>query len=457
MLRNWKTLTVIAALLILCPAASNASDNTQVGLFTPDLVAAEYADAVDEFEVYSNDPMSLPVLRPYNANMVNTEKVDATGAGVYVAVLDSGMLPQWESIFSEANVAWDLGKGFTHDVYWDDEIGGALIGPLRDDRGFWTEYGCGHGTHVASTVVGFNILDTVWIDGIAPDATIIPVLVLDAWKVETGDPEAPFAYYYGGTDEMVAAGIYYIGDLADELDGPVVINMSLGGPGRSPVIEAAIDYAISKGVIIVVSAGNSGTEGMGYPGGLRQVISTGAMGWASMFLHGWLGVVPDRPNQNDELGNNHQYYLENFSSRPNKDLDQKTQDLDVSAPGAWIVGPWRPEFHVERGYHPDFYDFYYLSGTSMSAPHVSAIAALVLEENPGLQQADVEFILRNASSGNTLPANDSTVYFPFGYIDSPFFPFPDPDAPYYTASWKGGDFGMGFVTADRVLRRAALY
>ncbi len=82
---------------------------------------------------------------------------------------------------------------------------------------------------------------------------------------------------------MIAAGITYVADLAESLDGPVVINMSLGGPGRSPMIEAAVDYAIEKGVIVVASAGNEGSDGMGYPGGLSQIISAGAAGWADFW------------------------------------------------------------------------------------------------------------------------------------------------------------------------------
>ena len=75
-------------------------------------------------------------------------------------------------------------------------------------------------------------------------ATVIPVKVLN----QNGS----------GWSSMVAAGIEYVGDLkAGPLAGyPVVINMSLGGPELDAVEQAAIDYAISQGVIIVASAGN---------------------------------------------------------------------------------------------------------------------------------------------------------------------------------------------------------
>lgn len=428
-------LAILFALVSTSLVGATAAAQDLNALFVPDLVEAVHAEDLVTTDL---EGAALPAVVPFGADMVDTEHADATGEGVYVAVLDTGLHPLAPFFFSQADIAWDLGKGFTHDVYWDDDYG-LIVGPVRDDRGFMTELADSHGTHVTSTIVGFNVNNLFWVDGIAPDVTIIPVLVLDAWIVDS--PEGPL-YFHGGTDAMLAAGLYYVADLTDILEGPVVINMSLGGPVRSPEVEAALDYAIEKGVIIVVSAGNGGYEGMGYPGGMEQVISAGAVGWSSMFVYGWTADVPEKLNVNDVLGNNHQCHLEDFSSRPNKDLDQKYQDLDVSAPGAWVVGPYQPAFA------PDPYtglNYYYLCGTSMSAPHVSAIAALVLEQFPCVLQEDMQSILRKAAAGLSLPANDATVYFPFA------------DPPYYSASWNGGDYGKGFLQADEALRAAELH
>jgi subtilisin family serine protease len=175
---------------------------------------------------------------------------------------------------------------------------------------------------------------------------------------------------------------------------------------------------------------------MGYPGGLSQVISAGAGGWADMFNMGWRADVPEKLNSKDSMGNHFQYYLEEFSSRPNQDLDQKTQDLDLAAPGAWIVGPYRPAFSTALAY-------YYVSGTSMAAPHVSAIAGLVLQSKPRLIQAQMESILSIAGSGLPFPASDAIVAYPFA---APF---------YYLCYWDGGDFGAGLLQADEALKAAA--
>jgi subtilisin family serine protease len=397
--------------------------------FYNDMTEARFAEALVE-EAATATAAAMPEITPFWVDLVDGEQVSNDGEGVYVAVLDTGLVPEWPFFFPQANIAWELGKGFTHDIYWDDTIGDIMIGPLRDDRGYITGLASGHGTHVSSTIVGFNVNNAYWVQGVAPQATIIPVLVLDAWEVAS--PYGPIRLS-GGTDEMIAAGIYYVADLP--LDGPVVINMSLGGPEPSPMIEEAIDYAISKGVIVVASAGNTGTDGMGYPGGLDQVISAGAGGWAEMFEFGWNADVPENLKTKDSLGNTWRIYLEDFSSRPNKALDQKTQDLDVTAPGAAIVGPYRPAFSTAVNY-------YYVYGTSMAAPHVSAIASLVLQSKPNLTQAQMEKVLSLGASGLPLPASDAIV------SDYPFPP--------YTATWSGGDYGAGFLQADAALKAAKI-
>jgi subtilisin family serine protease len=86
-------------------------------------------------------------------------------------------------------------------------------------------------------------------------------------------------------------------------------------------------------------------------------------------------------------------------------------------------------------------NYYYVYGTSMAAPHVSAIASLVLQSYPGLTQAAMENILVGAAHGLPLAADDAVV------SDYPFDP--------YTATWSGGDYGAGFLQADEALKVAA--
>jgi subtilisin family serine protease len=386
------------------------------------------------FDIESTEAMNaIPQVTPFWVDMVDADFVANDGEGVYVAVLDTGLLSLWPFFFSQANIAWELGKGFTHDMWWDD---GFWMGDLRDDRGFITDdfMGSGHGTHVTSTIVGFNYNDLFWVRGVAPKATIIPVLVLDAWAVPY---PGGTGYFAGGTNEMVSAGIMYVADLAETLDGPVIISMSLGGGSPSPMIEAAIDYAISNGVIVVASAGNEGYDGMGWPGAYPQVISTGMAGWTEQFVWtNWLSDVPEQLNTPDYWGNNWQVFLDDISSRPNMDLGQKSFHLDVSTPGAAIVGPYKPYFSYNLGY-------YYLWGTSMAAPHTSGISALILESYPTLTQGAMESILKNAAHQLPIPSDGSIVFDPWYGV--------------YHFNWFGNDWGSGFLQADTAINRASVF
>ncbi len=180
------------------------------------------------------------------------------GTGVYVAVLDTGLLDSWRQYFPQERIAEEYAKSFGG--------GGGENGNVSEQPNKWEHDQNSHGTHVTSTILGYNMRGTP-INGVAPMATVIPVKVLN----QNGS----------GWSSVIARGIVYVADLkAGPLaDHPVVINMSLGGPELDAMEKAAIDYAVSKGVIIVASAGNEGEAGMGYPGAYAPVISVAASGW----------------------------------------------------------------------------------------------------------------------------------------------------------------------------------
>jgi subtilisin family serine protease len=415
---------------------------------------------------------------PFNVDMVDAEKVCNEGEDIYVAVLDTGLLSNYLDFFPEdmVDIKEEWGIGFTHDLIWVGSDGNWSeefdYGPLRDDRGFITHdygnptpspwgpipWGSGHGTHVTSTITGWQLErpdGSFWVRGVAPKVTLIPVLVLDDWFV--WDPDYNYWFYGGGTWEMVAAGIKYIGDLAKEHKVKIVISMSLGGSSPSEIIEDAIDYAISQGVIIVAAAGNAGYEGMDWPGAYRQVISAAAAGWTQEYLryylededpwYWWTDDVPEKLWTDDPLGNKFQVYLTDFSSRPNETLGQKSWHLDVSAPGAAVKGPYKDYGWGDWGY-------YSVWGTSMATPHVSAIAALVLESYPTIKQGRMELILKTAGYWNRLTKlcekeRSATIFDIFAYPEYP---------EYYLLeqTWLWKDYGTGLLQADSALFIARL-
>ena len=292
--------------------------------------------------------------------VTDQREVNFDGSGVYVAVLDTGLVSNWRQYFPEERIAEEFAISFGG--------GGGTPATVSEQPNKWEHDTDSHGTHVTSTIIGFD-LGGASVNGVAPMATIIPVKVLN----QNG----------GGWSSVIAHGITYIADLkknGDLGDWPVVINMSLGGSALDAVEKEAIDYAIAQGVIIVASAGNEGTAGMGYPGAYEPVISVAAAGWAGEWVNDYWWYTVDDPDPTNPA----YYYVADFSSRA-----YPGQDLDITAPGSWIVGP----YNVNQGQ----LSYYFLGGTSMACPHVAGLVALMKEMNPDLLAGEAEALLEAAA------------------------------------------------------------
>lgn len=330
----------------------------------------------------------------------NNRQVGYDGEGVYVAVLDTGLVDIWRQFFPQERIAVEYAKSFGG--------GGGEVGFVSEQPNKWEHDQNSHGTHVTSTILGYS-LRGVPVNGVAPKVKVIPVKVLN----QNGS----------GWSSVVARGIVYVADLkAGPLaDYPVVINLSLGGPTLDAMEKAAIDYAISQGVILVASAGNSGAAGMGYPGAYTPVISVAASGWIGEWYQGsrtwWYALNVAEPTNPDH------FYITDFSSRA-----LAGQDLDVAAPGSWVVGPYQ----VNSGNTPTYY---FLGGTSMASPHVAGIVALMAQKYPALTAAQAESLLE--SSAIYLAPGCRTIYTPYGTTQS--------------VCWGADATGAGLATADAAL------
>ena len=178
----------------------------------------------------------------------------------------------------------------------------------------------GHGTHVAGTIAQ-STNNGYGVAGIAYQASIMPLKVLSGGG--------------GGTIADIAESIKFAAD-----NGADVINMSLGGGGASNMMEEAIKYAHNKGVTIIAAAGNEGRNASSYPARYPEVISVSAT---------------------DAAGDKAVY--SNFGA-----------GVDISAPGGSETGKI-----IQNTVNPSTGKsvFVGFQGTSMAAPHVAGVAALI--------------------------------------------------------------------------------
>ncbi|MCU0516861.1 MAG: S8 family peptidase [Oscillatoria sp. Prado101] len=219
----------------------------------------------------------------------------------------------------------------------------------------------GHGTHVAGTIAQ-STNNGYGVAGIAYEAKIMPLKVLSA--------------YGGGTVADIAEAIKFAAD-----NGADVINMSLGGGGESAVMLEAINYAHGKGVTIIAAAGNEDENSAAYPARYPHAIGVAAL---------------------DASGQ--KAFYSNYGA-----------GVDIAAPGGStregdLGGILQNTINPETG--ESIFAAY--QGTSMAAPHVAGVAALI--KASGVQDPDdIENVLKQSALAVT---DDPLNHFGAGKLDA---------------------------------------
>ena len=268
--------------------------------------SAQNADGAQVLAVgMTNDPYSS---RQWGMKMIGMEAAwqsGLTGKGVRVAIIDGGV--------------------YTNTGEFD--AGRLLPGKNLVDGGS-TEDSNGHGTFIAG-IIGAAKDNGAGIAGVAPGVTIIPIKTSNDGSMADG---------------VGAQAIY---TAVDEYHCDV-INYSSGSPKLSTGMREAVQYAVSKGVIIVCSTGNDGNTQLHYPGALPETIGVGSI------------------NKGMERSS----------------FSHQNSSIFVTAPGeeVYSIGA--------RG------SVYSSSGTSFAAPYVTGLAALLKEAYPQMNTDDFKAILQ---------------------------------------------------------------
>lgn len=282
----------------------------------------------------------------WNLDFVKAPEVWArgyTGQDTVVAVIDTGVdynhIELRNNIWTNTKEIAGNGIDDDGDGYIDDVHGWNFVDNTNDaiDRN-------GHGTHVAGTIAGEN--NGFGITGVAYNAKIMPVKVLS----DSGS----------GSVSSITKGIYYAVN-----QGANVINLSLGSDFPNSSLASAVEYASSKGVVVVMAAGNNGLPIISYP---------------ASYANQW-GLAVGAVNQNNNIAD--------FSNRPGI-----SQLAYVTAPGVGIYSSVPGDQYAKY------------SGTSMAAPHVAGVVALMLSANRSLTDAQVRQLLTQ-TAGNSAPNPDT--------------------------------------------------
>ena len=279
------------------------------------------------------------------------------GSGsVHVAVIDTGILADHPDL----NGQWSGGYDMIADPTNANDGGGRDADPTDPgDYGIWGDSSW-HGSHVAGTIAA-NDDNEIGITGIAPGVTITPVRVLGIEGAHYSDVIDAIRWSAG----LAVAGAPLNPDPAD------VINLSLGGYGDCfTELQSAVDEAIATGSVIVVAAGNSGEDPIYFApancDGVITVASTGPGGAPAWYTNRGASVEITAPG-GDTSGADANGIL-------------STINTSSTSPGAGDPG----------------YAFY--QGTSMAAPHVAGVVALMRSMNPNLSPEVIGSIIAETAT-----------------------------------------------------------
>ncbi len=285
--------------------ASITSDIEELNTFVLSVPAGRVAESIFNIESCPDLRYVEPNYLVHIADLIPSDP----GWGNQYGLTNIRAPQGWEMDTGSSSVTiaiLDTGIDLTH-----LDLAGKLVGGIdiiNGDNNPQDDHG--HGTHVAGIAAALSNNGT-GVAGVSWGARLMPIKVLNA----AGN----------GTYADVADGIIWAAD-----HGAQIINLSLGGSNPSQLLQDAVDYAASRGVVVVAAAGNTGSNFVLYPARYPNVIAVAATD----------------------------------SSNAHAAISNYGPEVDLSAPGVSIYSTWLGGYDSR-------------TGTSMAAPYVSGLAAIL--------------------------------------------------------------------------------
>ena len=373
------TLAVALVLVLASVAAAAPPTDTVIVKFRSGVSVAERADALQEADVEATvggvPAVGARVVRAEDSARATADALDDDPRVVYAEVnrrMRAAVEPndplfhrQWALRLINAPTAWDAralagfptgggpvvgvvdsGVRQTHEDL-RGAISGCFSASTTDLGSNVAQGGCeddnGHGTHVTGTIAA-RAGNGLGTAGLAFNATAISCKALDQNNV--------------GLMSDISACIVALRDR-----GARVINLSLVGPPSQTLLSAVQHaWAGGQGALVVASAGNDGTTNVHYPAGYAEAMSVAATD----------------------------------SSDGHPAFSTANDAVEISAPGVSIIGP----------FNSGDSSYALFTGTSMAAPHVSGLAALLATVNPGLDAAGLRWLIVSSARDVGAPGYD---------------------------------------------------
>lgn len=311
----------------------------------------------------------LPTDNSWNLEAINAFAAwneNLTGSGVSVAVIDTGFHQHPDIAYAGGYSVFEDETTFNINSTSNDSEEEDSYETFTLPPDPWTNDHTGHGTHVAG-IIGAQ--QTNNFSGIAPSVDLYGVKV---YHQDQGN-RTYLRHLMQGIE-------WAIGQSVD------IINISSGYPNHNQEIYDLIEIGTENDILFVAANGNTDESSViDYPARYSEVISVASV-------------------SQDENGD----WVRSSTSLSG-------EETELSAPGQGILGPW-----TDNGYHT-------LSGTSQATPHVTGIAALLMQQNPGMSASSIRSLMQQEAIDLQQPGRDQATG--FGLVQFPSVEEDEPDEP----------------------------